>query len=68
MTTATGYYNQHGQQITRATYYAILAAKMRKLIGRDAALRMAIKNGSTSSLFRLACQLQAASTGTYLAR
>ena len=57
--TYTGYYNAAGEQMTRAAFFALKAATMRKQIGRYAAMRYAIKNGSSLSLFRLACQLLA---------
>lgn len=56
----TGYYDKHGNEITQAAFYAIKAAMMVKQIGRDAAQRYAIRNGSSLRLFCLAQQLQAA--------
>jgi len=50
---------ESGEVVTRAAYFAILAARMRSSIGRYAAQRYALNNGSTLSLYRLACQLQA---------
>lgn len=56
----TSYYNIKGEEITRAAFFALRAAQMRKQIGRDAATRYAIKNGSSQRLIRIAYQLQAA--------
>jgi len=55
----TGYYDKHGNEITQTAFYAIKAAMMVAQIGRDAAMRYCLKNGSTLALFRLAQQLQA---------
>lgn len=57
---ATGFYNANRMEITRAAFFALKAAAMVKSIGRYAAIRYCLNNGSTYSLFRLAQQLMAA--------
>lgn len=59
MTSSTGFYNVKGVEITRAAFFALKAAAMIKQIGRDAASRYAINNGSSLRLFCLAQQLAA---------
>lgn len=54
-----GFYNAEGREITQAAFYALKAAAMVKQIGRYAASRYAISNGSSLRLFCLAQQLQA---------
>ena len=54
------YANSHGQEISKAAFYALKAARMQHQIGRYAAQRYALNNGSTAALLRLALQLQAA--------
>ena len=55
----SSFYDDHGNPITQAAFYAIKAARMRQAIGRDAAKRHALNNGSSARLFRIACQLEA---------
>lgn len=55
---STGHYNERGEMITQATFYALLAARMCRQIGEWAAERFAVRNGSTVRLFKLAVQLQ----------
>lgn len=54
-----GFYNAQGQEMTSKAFYALKAAMMARQIGRYAAIRYALNNGSTYSLFRLAQQLHA---------
>lgn len=56
-TTSTGFYNQQGMEMTKAAFYALKAALAMKQIGYYAAMRHAVKNGSTIRLFTLAVQL-----------
>ena len=58
-TTTTGFYNAAGQPMTKAAYFALKAATLREQIGTYAAMRYAVKNGSTLGLYRLARQLLA---------
>lgn len=61
----SSYVTAEGNYVSAKVFYAIKAAAMRQRIGRDAALRYAVKNGSTSSLFRTACQLTAVMQATH---
>ena len=52
------YITDKGLEVTQAAYFAILAAKMAYSIGIYAALRFAIKRGSSKRLFEIAYRLQ----------
>lgn len=58
---AARYYGSNGQQLTRAAFYAIKCATMRRSIGAYAARQHFLRNSGTRSLrlYRIACQLQA---------
>lgn len=55
-----GFYNAAGNEITAKAFFALKAAAMAKSIGRYAAIRYCLNNGSSFALFRLAQQLMAA--------
>lgn len=60
MTSSTGFYDANGREITRAAFFALKAAMLVRQIGRNAAIRYCVNNGSSLRLFCLAQQLQAA--------
>lgn len=55
----SGYYDRNGREVTKAAFSALKAAQMAGQIGRYAAIRYALNNGSSFALFRLAQQLMA---------
>jgi len=54
------YYDQHGNDVSQATFYALKGSALYRTIGRWAAQRYVLNNGSTLHLLTMARQLNAA--------